>query len=121
MEQKITIKIAGRDHVLRQSPEIEGYIRAAASEVNGRIAKYQTLYPGKDLTSILSFVALNECIDRLAKERQVRDMQKEAEKLQADTESYLEDIGRKQPSVPLAENNMYQRTERSQIKDDRPA
>lgn len=95
MEQKITITIAGRDHVLRQTPEIEGYIRAAASEVNSKITKYQTLYPGKDLTNILSFVALNECMDRLAKERQIKDMRDEAEKLQADTESYLENIDRK--------------------------
>ena len=47
MEQKITIRIAGKDFVLKaSSPEEEELIRLAAIDINKRLAAYQSAFPG---------------------------------------------------------------------------
>ena len=67
MEQKITIKIAERSYVLKAStPENEQLIRLAAEDVNKKLNAYMASFPGKSAEDILSFVALNECVSRLA-------------------------------------------------------
>lgn len=80
MEQKITIKIAGKDFVLKASgPENEELIRLAAIQINKRLQAYQAAFPGKALSDVLSFVALNEAISAITLQRRV-DAGERAEK-----------------------------------------
>lgn len=90
MSQKITVKIAEKDYVLKApTPEHEEYIRLAAATVNKRLNGYLGDYPGHQPSDLLSFVALNECIGRLRAEREMENARKEAAKLKADTDAYL--------------------------------
>ena len=90
MDQKITVKIAEKEYVLKApTPEHEEYIRLAAATVNKRLNAYLAHYPDRNPSDLLSFVALNECIGRLRSEREMEDARKEAGKLKADTDAYL--------------------------------
>ncbi len=90
MEQKITIKIAERSYVLKAStPENEQLIRLAAEDVNKKLNAYMTSFPGKSTEDILSFVALNECVSRLAFQKKMELDQEALARLVAETGSYL--------------------------------
>ena len=92
MDQKISIKIAGRTFNLTAStPEMEALYRDAADAINRRFAAYTRSHPGKTVSDILSLVALNETVVRLGFQKEL-DQCKEAEKLlQRDLERYLKD------------------------------
>lgn len=92
MEQKITIKIAGKDFVLKASgPENEELIRLAAIQINKRLQAYQAAFPGKALSDILSFVALNEAISAITLQRKVEGQDREVKDLSDMLETYLSD------------------------------
>lgn len=93
MDQKITVKIAEKDYVLRApTPEDEELIRVAASTVNKRLNAYLSKYPDRNPSDLLSFVALNECIGRIRSEREMENARIEAGKLKADTDAYLSSL-----------------------------
>lgn len=93
MEQKITIRIAGKDFVLKaSSPEEEELIRLAAIDINKRLAAYQTAFPGKALPDILSFVALSEGVAALSWQRKLEAAQGEVKDLSDTLGSYLSEL-----------------------------
>ena len=93
MEQKITIRIAGKDFVLKaSSPEEEELIRLAAIDINKRLAAYQSAFPGKALSDILSFVALSEGVAALTAQRKLDAAQREGKDLADSLEGYLSEL-----------------------------
>jgi cell division protein ZapA (FtsZ GTPase activity inhibitor) len=93
MEQKITIVIGGKKYALTaSSPEQEEIYRLAASSVNKMLGIYTDKFPGKDMTDILSFVALNESIGGITAKKRLEAMQKEADTLKSQTDTYLDNI-----------------------------
>ena len=95
MDQKIKIKIAGREYELKsKSPESEELIRKSAAEVNKKISAYQDKFPQRNILDLLSFVALNETMDMLGTRKALEKALSEASSLKADLEGYLENIAR---------------------------
>ncbi len=93
MEQKITIRIAGKEFVLKaSSPEEEELIRLAAIDINKRLAAYQTAFPGKALPDILSFVALSEGVAALSWQRKLEAAQGEVKDLSDTLGGYLSEL-----------------------------
>ena len=93
MEQKITIRIAGKDFVLRaSSPEEEELIRLAAIDINKRLAAYQSAFPGQALPDILSFVALSEGVSALSFQRKLEAAHQESKDLSDTLETYLSEL-----------------------------
>ena len=92
MDQKISIKIAGRTfNLTAASPEMEELFRQAADAIDNRFAAYTRSHPGRTVNDIRSLVALNETVLRLTLQREL-DQRKSAEKqLETDLERYLKD------------------------------
>ncbi len=91
MEQRITVKIAEREFVLRAtSPEDEELIRIAAAGLNRKIAANLAKFPGKSLTDILSFVALTEAVAGISRARALEKAEKETSTLVGDLDRYLD-------------------------------
>ena len=92
MDQKISIKIAGRTfNLTAPTPETEQLYRQAAEAINKRFAAFTRSHPGKTATDLLSLVALNEAVIRLDMQKEI-DLCKTAEKqLEIDLERYLKD------------------------------
>ena len=93
MAISVNITIAGRPYSLTAtSPEHEGVIRKAAEELNARIAQYQEKFPTKGMTEILSFLALNICMNNIVLQKQVKGMKNAEEILTKELERYLDNI-----------------------------
>ena len=92
MDQKISIKIAGRTfNLTAPTPETEQLYRQAAEAINKRFAAFTRSHPGKTATDLLSLVALNEAVIRLDMQKEI-DLCKTAEKqLESDLDRYLKD------------------------------
>gem|GEM_PF-804376 len=92
MDQKISIKIAGRTfNLTAPTPETEQLYRQAAEAINKRFASFTRSHPGKTASDLLSLVALNEAVIRLDMQREI-DLYKSAEKqLESDLDRYLKD------------------------------
>lgn len=92
MDQKISIKIAGRTYNLTAtSPETEQLYRQAAEAINKRFASFTRSHPGKTASDLLSLVALNEAVIRLEMQKEI-DLYKTAENhLESDLDRYLKD------------------------------
>ena len=92
MDQKISIKIAGRTfNLTATSPEMEELYRQAAEAINKRFAHFTRSHPGKTVTDLLSLVALNETVLRLGVQRELDQLKGEEERLAADLDHYLKD------------------------------
>ena len=93
MEQKITIRIGEKKYAMTaNSPEQEEIYRLAAASVNKMLSLYTDKFPGKDLTEILSFVALNESIGGITAKKKLDALMKDFETLENQTDRYLENI-----------------------------
>ncbi len=92
MDQKISIKIAGRVfNLTAASPELEELYRQAADAINNRFAAFTRSHPGRTVNDLMSLVALNETVLRLSMQKEL-DHRKEAEKLlETDLQRYLQD------------------------------
>ena len=90
MDQKISIKIAERTfNLTASSPEMEELYRQAAEAINKRFASFTRSHPGRNVSDLLSLVALNETVIRLGIQKDI-DLYKTAEKqLESDLETYL--------------------------------
>ena len=96
MAQSINIKIAGRPYNLSAAtPEHEEVIRKAAEDVNRKIAQYQEKFPKTGMSDIMSFMALNVCMNNIVLQKQVSQMKAEEEALAGELESYLDNIDKK--------------------------
>jgi cell division protein ZapA (FtsZ GTPase activity inhibitor) len=90
MAQSITIKIAGKSYALKaDTPQKEEWIRRAAAKVDELISAYESKFPGKNMTDILSFVALNQSMSFISCKEQLDGVSKEASALKKDTDDYL--------------------------------
>ena len=93
MEQSIKIKIADKEFELKvTSTEHEEIIRKAAADINSKVGLWLEKYPKKNLSDILSLVALKICISNIQLQRMVQSAKTETESLAAEIEGYLENI-----------------------------
>ena len=92
MDQKISIKIAGRFYNLTaRSPEQEELYRTAADVINKRFNAYTLSHPGRTANDLLSLVALNETVIRLRLQKELEMHVGAEQQLEKDLESYLKD------------------------------
>ena len=90
MEQKINIKIADRTYALKaSSPQKEEVIRKAAAQVNRTFDAYVGKFPGKNIADILSFVALNVCMNNIVLKEELQNIKNETQVLETEIEGYL--------------------------------
>lgn len=93
MDQKISVKIAGRIFNLTAStPEAEQLYREAAETINKRFAAYTRSHPGKNVSDLLSMIALNETVLRLGLQKDLESQKKDEQALARELERYLQDI-----------------------------
>ena len=93
MEQSIKVKIAGYTFPLKvNSQEQEEYIRKSAQEINRQVTAFQTRYPNKSLTEILSIMSLNVCVTNMTLSKQMKDFKDAEESLAKELNGYLENI-----------------------------
>ena len=72
MDQKISVKIAGRTfNLTAATPEMEELYRQAAEAINKRFAHFTRSHPGKTVADLLSLVALNETVLRLGLQKEM--------------------------------------------------
>ena len=94
MDQKISIKIAGRTfNLTASSPEMEELYRRSADAINTRFASFTRSHPGKTASDILSLVALNETVIRLDLQKEIDQYKNQEKQLEKDLERYLSDSG----------------------------
>ena len=93
MDQKISVKIAGRLFNLTAStPEAEQLYREAAETINKRFAAYTRSHPGKNVSDLLSMIALNETVLRLKLQMDLESQKHDEKALASELERYLKDI-----------------------------
>ena len=93
MDQKISVKIAGRIFNLTAStPEAEQLYRDAAETINKRFAAYTRSHPGKNVSDLLSMIALNETVLRLKLQKDLESQKQDEKALASELERYLKDI-----------------------------
>lgn len=92
MDQKISVKIAGRIfNLTASSPEAEQLYREAAETINKRFAAYTRSHPGKNVSDLLSMIALNETVLRLGLQKDLESNKQEEKALAKELERYLKD------------------------------
>ena len=92
MDQKISIKIAGRlFNLTASSPQAEELYRLAAETINNRFASYTRSHPGKNVSDLLSMIALNETVIRLGLQKEVDSYKEDVKGLARDLERYLQE------------------------------
>ncbi len=96
MERSITVKILGKDYLLKATSEKhEQFIRKAAASINTIFDSYNEKYSGaSSREDILVFMALNICMKNLNYQEQMVALQKEAENLEKEMKGYIENIER---------------------------
>jgi cell division protein ZapA (FtsZ GTPase activity inhibitor) len=96
MDQKISVKIAGRMfNLTASSPDAEQLYRLAAETINKRFASYTRSHPGKNVSDLLSMIALNETVLRLGLQKDIDQYHEAEQQLARDLENYLKDNGQK--------------------------
>lgn len=96
MAQSITLKIAGKEYPLKaDTPEMEQLMRYAAETINQKLQAYDAKFPDKTLVDKLSFVALNETVNRLSAQKKLSIAAEEAKRMLSQTNTYLESIDKK--------------------------
>ena len=92
MDQKISVKIAGRMfNLTASSPEAEQLYREAAETINRRFAAYTRSHPGKNVSDLLSMIALNETVLRLGLQKDLDSHKQDEKALAGELERYLND------------------------------
>ena len=92
MDQKISVKIAGRIFNLTAStPEAEQLYREAAETINKRFVAYNRSHPGKNVSDLLSMIALNETVLRLGLQKDLDSHKQDEKALAGELERYLND------------------------------
>ena len=93
MDQKISIKIAGRTYnLMATSPEQEEVYRLAAEAINKRLADYTRKNRDKNIMDLMSLVALNETVYRIGLQKEAETAENERGQLERDLDRYLQDI-----------------------------
>ena len=92
MDQKISIKIAGRTYnLMATSPEQEEVYRLAAEAINKRLAAYTRKNPDKTVMDLMSLVALNETVIRIDLQKETEAAEAARAQLERDLDRYLQD------------------------------
>ena len=92
MDQKITIKLGGKEFKLTaSSPQQEEAIRLATNTINNRLQELTTRHPGKPIVDLMAMVALNETVSRIILQKDLKKFDAESGKLGEDLERYLSD------------------------------
>ena len=100
MGQKITIRINGKKYELTaETPEKEEIYRQAAVSVNQMLGSYVDKFPGKELSELISLVALNESIGRITLMKKMEAVERETEMLRKQTDTYLDNIDNQPPAI----------------------
>ena len=93
MDQNISVKIAGRIfNLTASSPEAEQLYREAAETINKRFAAYTRSHPGKNVSDLLSMIALKETALRLGLQKDLESNKQDEQALAKELERYLKDI-----------------------------
>jgi cell division protein ZapA (FtsZ GTPase activity inhibitor) len=93
MDQKISIKIAGRTYnLMATSPQQEEVYRLAAEAINKRLAAYTRKNPDKTIMDLMCLVALNETVYRIGLQKESEAAENERGQLERDLDRYLQDI-----------------------------
>lgn len=92
-DQNITVSIAGKPFKLTaKSPEEESLIRFAAGQIEKSLSALSARFPQMSMEDKLSLVALQESTRRLAREKRIKDMERESSSLLGELQTYLKDI-----------------------------
>ena len=92
MDQKISIKIAGRTYnLMATSPEQEEVYRLAAEAINKRLAADTRKNPDKTVMDLMSLVALNETVIRIDLQKETEAAEAARAQLERDLDRYLQD------------------------------
>jgi len=92
MGQSINLKIAGKDYQLvAPTPEREGVMRRAASEINSMLSIYDERFPEKTTVDKLAFVALGQTVSKFVAEKKLKDVEQEVTSLNGELLSYLKE------------------------------
>ncbi len=92
-QRKINVKIADREYAFSApSPEQEERIRRAADVLNRRISGVLAQNPGTNMLKVLTIIALNEINSGLRLQAQLSGIQKEADGLRDQMDTYLDNI-----------------------------
>lgn len=90
MDRKISIKIGEREFKLSaSSPQQEEVIRLAAKTINNRLQDYTVRHAGKNILDIMSMVALNETVQRIVVQKELKLRDSDIDKLGEDLDRYL--------------------------------
>ena len=93
MDQRITLKVAGKFYELKAStPEMERLMRLAANDVNSLLADFDSRFPDRSLEDKLVFVAIQEAVRKFASQKKFSNLSDEVTSLQSDIESYLKGV-----------------------------
>ena len=95
MDRKISIKIGEREIQLSaSSPLQEEAIRLAAITINKRLLDYSVRHSGKNPLDIMTMVALNEAVQRVLVQKELKHRDSDIEKLGEDLDRYLDGTGK---------------------------
>ncbi|MCR4565281.1 MAG: cell division protein ZapA [Bacteroidales bacterium] len=91
MAYRANIKVAGRTFPLMAQDEAEEELyRRAAAVIDKTIEQRRTEFTNAQLEDLLIFIAFNECKVRIRCQREIEQINKELESLQAQLAGYLE-------------------------------
>lgn len=92
-EQTITLKIAGKDYVLKaKSPEAEQMMRLAAEDINAMLDRYNADYPDKSELDKLAFVTLTQAVGKISAQRAAARLANDLDALDDKLGAYLAGI-----------------------------
>jgi len=92
-DQNITVTIATRQFKLTaKSPEEESLIRFAVEQIEKNLSALSAKFPQMSMDDKLSLIALQESTRKLARDKKIRDMEKESSSLLDEMQKYLKDI-----------------------------
>ena len=96
MDQRITLKIAGKEYPLNaKSPEMERLMRLAADDVNSMLLHMDQKFADTTLEDKLAFVALQEAAGKLTMRSKLAKAKADTESLHKDINDYLESMNAK--------------------------
>lgn len=93
MSRSINIRIAGKEYPIAVSgPENERLMRLAAEDLNARLSRYESKFPGISMLDKLAFVALNEAAGKQAVQDELNSLNAGLSSLEKEIGSYLDGI-----------------------------
>ena len=89
-QQRITLKIAGKEYELKvKSPEAEQLMRLAAEDINAMFDHYNASYPDKSEFDKLAFVSLTQAVSKIKEQRSAAKLASDFDNLDELLGNYL--------------------------------